>query len=216
MNQLEKNTYNKFLTVTRSSQNKPFSLRKDFSDFEHHKDYRYVIKLTSFFNKFPQINQQFYFEAPFKVYKDKEEYFDLKFYTSPRAIKVYSIYMQQLNDQDPDSEMQLNFIVESLRFIAKFCFENKIAVDEYIKYRPHSTFSWMQHLKTHRISIYTLYEFDDLQQVINNIPQDELHLLLGSYVDNIWKYKIRYYKSKKAKLLVSRGLEKIKTLLASK
>lgn len=215
MNQLEKNTYNSFLAVTRSLQNKPFSLRKDFNDFESHKDYPYVIRLQSFFNRFPQINPQYYFEAPFKIYPD-EKYFDLKFYTSQRAIKTYSLYMKQIQDQDPDSEGQLNFIKESLRFIAKFCFEAKLELSNYINHRPGSTYSWTKHLKNHEVSIYTLYGFDSIQQIMNSIPADELQLLLGGIIDDFWKYKTRFHKSTKAKELVSKGLEKVQKILASK
>lgn len=213
MNQLEKNCYNKYLAVSRSLQNKPFSLRKDFDKFEESKDYPYVHRLSSFFQRFPQVDHQLYFEAPFKIYPD-EKYFDLKFYTSQRAIKTYSIYMKQLQDQMPDSEIQLEFIKKSLRFIAKFCFDNKIKLDEYITFKPANTFSWTKHLKNHEISIYVLFGFDKLQEVINTIPLDEQRLMLGSNIDDFWKYKTRFHKTVKAKQLVIEGLHRVNKILS--
>lgn len=214
MNQLEKAIYNKYLAVTRSSINKPFTLRKDFEEFEQHKDYPYVVRLTSFFNRFPQIDHQKYFEAPFKIYSD-EQYFDLKFYTSQKAIKTYSIYLKQIQDQDPDTAGQLKLIADSLRFITKFCFYEKILLEEYLRHKSGATFSWTKHLKNHEVSIYALYGFNELQQVINEIPKDELQLLLGGVIDDIWKYKIRFHKSTKAKELIARGFDKVKKILAA-
>jgi len=215
MTLFEQNVYNKYLAISRSMVGKPFKLRKDFEKFTEHKDYPYVHRLASFFQRFPQIDKQKYFEAPFKIYSD-ETYFDLKFYISQRAIKSYSIYMKQFRDQMPDSNEQLIFIRDSLRFIAKFCFENKIPIDDYISYRPYSTYSWTQHLKEHKISVYTLFGFEKLQEIINSIPNDEGHLLLGDSIDEIYRYKMRFHNAIKAKQLVQKGIDKIKKLYTLK
>ncbi len=211
MNQLEKNIYNKYLVVTRSKQNKPFTLRKDFHDFEESTSYSYVHKLSSFFIRFPQIDPQQYFEAPFKIYPD-EEYFDLKFYSSQKAIKAYSLYMQQLQDQMPDDPAQLEFIKKSLRFIAAYCNENKIKFLEYINHKQGVTYAWMQHYKKHSISIYSLFGFEGLQNTINSIPQDEINLLLGN-VEDIYRYMIRYHKSVDAKHLVTEAIKRISKII---
>ncbi len=212
MTNQEINVYNTYLVTSRKLQNKPFKVRKHFEKFTEHKDYPFVVRLTSFFQRFPQIDQQKYFEAPFKVYPD-EIYFDLKYYTSQAAIKAYSIYMKQQRDQMPDTDEQLIFMRDSLRFILKFCLDNKIKLDEYISYRPKSTFSWMQHLKEHKISIYVLFGFENLQETINLIPQDEVTLLLGEDINSIYRYKTRYHNSSKAKLLIHKGINKIKELI---
>ena len=84
MTEFEKSVYNTFLRVKRVEQNKPFRARKNFDKFEDGDDYPYVKKLGMFFNKFSHIKMINFFTAPYRVYTDSVEQFDLKFYTSPR------------------------------------------------------------------------------------------------------------------------------------
>lgn len=211
MNQAEKHLYNTYLIITKSSQNKPFTLRKNFENFEVTKDYPYIRKLNSFFGRFPQIDPLTYFEAPFKIYPD-EEYFDLQFFTSQKAIKTYSLYMKQRQDQMPDSPEQLEFIKKTLKFIASYCNDNKIKFLDYIKHKPVATYAWMQHYKNHKVSIYTLFGFENFQSTINSIPTDECALLLGD-INEIYKYMTRFHKSIDAKHLVTEGIKRISKII---
>jgi hypothetical protein len=86
----EKYIYNCYLETTRKLNNKPFRYRKDFEGFEEREDYVYIARLSTFFNKFPNVNIKDFFEAPFFVYK--EDAVGLEFYNSQRAIKAYTIY----------------------------------------------------------------------------------------------------------------------------
>jgi len=95
--QLEKNIYNSWLATTRSSTGKPFRLRKNFDDFESDKNYFFVQKLSRFFTKYKDIDLRDFFVAPYKVYSDNILY-DLKFYISQKAIKVYKIYKNKLDN----------------------------------------------------------------------------------------------------------------------
>ena len=95
MTQFEQVIYNKYLAISRLMLKKPFKLRKDFKGFENTKNYLYVQKLANLFNRNPEIDLQLFFEAPFKIYKD-ESYFDLKFYNSRKALKVYRIAVDNL------------------------------------------------------------------------------------------------------------------------
>ena len=91
MTETEKIVYNTFLRVSRSQRNKPYRLRKDFSKFEDSPDYPFVKKLANFFRKFPHIAIDTFFSAPYHVYDDTSEFYDIKFYTTPRATKLYGI-----------------------------------------------------------------------------------------------------------------------------
>ena len=65
----EKNIYNKYLAVTRSSQGKPFKLRKQFDDLDDHKT-ACLKKLSLFFNKFKHVDMDDFFSAPWRIYND--------------------------------------------------------------------------------------------------------------------------------------------------
>ena len=49
MNEFEKQIYNTYIIVSRSINNKPFKVRKDFTDFEKKPEYLAVKKLAIFF-----------------------------------------------------------------------------------------------------------------------------------------------------------------------
>ena len=104
MTDFEKLIYNHFLEVSKKVNNKPVRYRKDFSNFSD-EDYIYVNKLSRFFNKFKNINIKDFFEAPYFVYN--ENYFSLKFYLSPKAIKAYTNYSDNYILNNPDSKQTL-------------------------------------------------------------------------------------------------------------
>ena len=64
-------------------------------------------------------NLEDFLNAPYEVYND-DKYYDLKFYTTQRAIKVYSTFIKKRLSNDIDSTGTLNKIRDSLYFIYKF------------------------------------------------------------------------------------------------
>jgi hypothetical protein len=207
----EQSIYNLYLSVTRSAENKPFKLRKDFSDFEQTEYYIFIKKLTLFFAKFPQIKPKFFFEAPYKIYSSG--HFDLKYYVTQKAIKSYSLYMKQKREELPDSLDHISFIKESLLYIAKYCFDHKLKLSEYSTYKTHLVYEWLKHVHEHNVSLYVMMGFDNIMDIINEIPIDEMDLFLSDAGNTIHTYKIRYNESKQAKQLIINGLTKINKLL---
>ena len=104
MTNLEIRIYNTHLAISRSSRNKPFKIKKTFVGFEEDPRYPAIKRLFNFFSRYPEIDMQTYFKAPYELYKDVE-YFDLNYFASPRAIKSYSIYKQFLTKTSPDSQI---------------------------------------------------------------------------------------------------------------
>tara|TARA_Y100000592_G_C5461240_1_gene314092 strand:+ start:1272 stop:1916 length:645 start_codon:yes stop_codon:yes gene_type:complete len=204
----EKAIYNKFLAVTRSSQNQPFKLRKDFSSFSENVNYVYLKKLGLFFSKFPNIVMDDFFAAPFHIYNDKSSY-DLKFYTSQKALKIYTIYQTKKQNEMPDEPNQLFFIKQSLNFILKFCKENNITVSEYITHKTNNMNSFILHLKERKISIYVLFGFENAEKLLKSIGPETMDFMFKDLKNKLAIYRTRFYTSKKAKLLVKHGLEKI-------
>ena len=204
----EKHIYNKFLASTRSSQNKPFKLRKDFDDFTETSYYIYVKKLGLFFKKFPNVNIDDFFKAPFAIYNDNGNY-DLKFYTSQKALKIYTLYQTKKQDELPDTPNQLYFIKRSLNFILKFCTDKKININDYINHETNGTNSFILHLKDRKISIYILFGFEHAENILNKLGGDLLDFIFKDLKNKLAIYRTRFYTSKKAKLLVKHGIEKI-------
>lgn len=206
----EKSIYNLYLATSRSHQNKPFKLRKNFDKFENTPDHIMVKKICYFFSKFPHIDKRKYFEAPYKIYSDIK-YLELKFYTGLKAVKAYSTYMTKLQLESPDNDEVIAFIKESLRFIAHFCVQEGISLDDYITYKKKAvTYTWMTHLKNHNISSYTIFMFPKFETIIDETPKDEQDLFLNEFIDQLSILRIRFHKSKKAKHLIETGYKTIK------
>ena len=149
---LEKNIYNTYLRISRTRNNLPYKLRKDFNNFQDNENYVFVKRLGIFFNKFPHIRLEEFFNAPYEMYHD-DDIFDLKFYTSPKATKMYGLYVKKKDDQDPDSEDQIKYIKSSLLFIFQYCKENQIDLDQYLQRKSGDVNTFIVHLRERKASI---------------------------------------------------------------
>ena len=211
MTDLEKRIYNKHLAVSRSLRNKPFKLKGDFTNFENNTKYPSIKRLCIFFNKYPDVDMDTYFMAPYKLYNDTD-YFDLAYFASPRAIKAYTTYKNQLLQMSPDK--QQNEVKESLLFISKFCLMNKIQLHEYPTFRFKGMApEWVYHLKSNKINPFSLMEFRGIFNYINEMPFDERELLLGNFGSNYVDYKSRYNSSTTLKPFLSVAAEKLKLFI---
>jgi hypothetical protein len=94
MTGFEKQIYNTWLATTRSNQNKPFKLRKEWKGFEDKPEYYFVKKLAKLFTRYDNININEWFEAPYKIYPEKIQY-DLKHYTLMKQYQTYRLYIQK-------------------------------------------------------------------------------------------------------------------------
>jgi hypothetical protein len=203
----QKRIYNTHLAVSRHLRQKPFRLRTDFSNIESEK-VTALKKLATFSFKWPDLNLQEYFAAPYKLYPDVE-YFSLTYFASMKAITAYSIYKKQLEIQAPDS--QINNIRESLSYITKFCIDNKIQLDDYPLYKKNGIEpEWMYHMKRGKITPYVMFEFSNIFSLIQDIPEDERTLLLGNFGQNFLEYRSRYNESKKLKPFLKEAYQKVK------
>lgn len=213
MTENEKNIYNIHLRISRSLKNEPFKLRKDFTDFE--KDPRYFIikKLNEFFDKYKHIEIETFFIAPYIIYKDTN-YFSLDYFLTQKAIKAYRLYNLYLQNLHPDTDKQLDFIKQSLKFIYNFCKQEHIKIDDYINYKEKGSlvYSWVLHFKEHKICVYVLFCFSNFQSILYGIPKDEQELFLNDIINSYATFKIRYENSKYAKIFIIQGLEKLKNI----
>lgn len=201
-----KNIYNTYLRVSRVVKDKKFKYRKNFDNIEDNIKYS-IKKLELFFNRFPNIDIEMYFLAPYEIW-GKDGYYDLDFYLKRRSLVVYNQYKAQKIKDDPDSEASLKKIVESFKFIATFCNENNILVNDYIKYRIKNTYAYVYHLKNQNVSIYSLYAFDEFKvHFKNEVESDIKKLFFGEYYKDTEFFWRKWYISKKAKNISKKGLK---------
>jgi len=205
----EKLIYNTHLRISRSKKGLPFKYRKDF-DFLNDVYINSLKKITIFLAKFPHIKIEDFIKAPYEIYSD-EQHFELDYYTTLKATKAYTLYMKRREFLDPDNDEQLKNIVESLKYISSFCKEHDIDVSEYIQHRTGNSFSYILHLKEHRVNVYSLFGFQAFESSIRAQDSELLKFILGDdFHNNLPTFRLKFFASKKAKTLVELGMQKIK------
>ena len=210
---LEQTIYNTYLKVSRTKQDKPFRFRKDFTDFVDTDKYIFVKKLGYFFNKFPHIDIEQFFTAPYEVFDDNDHY-DLKFYTTPKATRMYGLYIKKINDMAPDSDIQIEFIKTSLMNMYVFCKDNKLLLTDYMSHKTNDLHTCISHLRERKVSVYVLMCFPDFDNILRSYPQSRLEFTLGKkFAEDLAHYKIRLYNCKRVQEICKEGLAKIKKLL---
>ena len=201
MTEKEKYIYNCYLETSRKLNNQPFRYRKNFDSFEEKEEYPYIVKLAQFFNRFPNINIKDFFEAPFFVYDDK--HVEVKFYTSQKAIKAYTIYESKFLVDTPDHPQTLVKIKDSFVFIRDYCNEKQIKVKNYVNYQPKDSqwHEFMMHLKNRNIIIYCLFAFPGFEKIVQSYDSDLKREVFGNTFGNLGFYRAKYFSSTKAKKL---------------
>lgn len=199
MDKQEKYIYNCYLETSRKFNNKPFRYRKDFDGFEETPEYASVAKLSKFFSKFPHLNVKDFFEAPYFVYG--EDFFDLQFYNSQRAIKSYTIYQNSFIPNNPDHDQTLEKIKDSFIFIYKFCKEQGVNMSDYIKYKQEGSncHSFLLHLKERKICLYPLFSYEGVDKIISEYEKDIKSFMFGNEISNLNFFRTKYYTSSKCK-----------------
>jgi hypothetical protein len=213
MTTFEKHIYNTYLAVSRSSKNKPFKLRKNFEKIDE-VQFIAIKRIATFLKKFPHIKIEDYFKAPYSLYPD-EPYFPLDYYASLKATKSYTLFQKKIVNMDPDSEEQLSNIKQSLVFILNFCNEAKVSPQNYINHKTNNEYSFMVHLKEHKVNIYTLLGFEVFEKNLKSRDPEIIRFIIGDdFYNNISTYRTKLYNSKKALRLVDLGLKKISSKYA--
>ena len=153
-----------------------------------------------------------FFLAPYTMYPG-ESGFDLTFYSSPKAVKIYSLSLKKKMLLPPDETYHLESIAKGLKFIQQFCYTKKIPIDNYLQYKEGVQSGFIVHLKQRKISIYNLFAFSDFDKYLRENDPDLMRFTLGELYDTIPVYRTKYLGSTKAKILAAKGLDKIKNNL---
>jgi len=212
LSELEKLLYNKHLIVSRSLKNKPFKIKKDFSSIVDSDKHKFLKRIATLIKKHPEIDPTVFFEAPYKLYPDVE-YFGLDYFSTMRAVKAYTTYKQQLFLQNPDS--QLESVKDSLKFIARFCVENKIYLHQYPTHRTSDVFTWMTHYKQNKINVYVMMEFPDIYSSVQTLAEDVRRFFVSEFVEQFKQLRSMYLSSKELQPYLKKALPTIENFIYS-
>jgi len=210
INEKEKSIYNSFLYASRKAKNKPVRLRQNFDNLES-KDEVALKKLNLLLSKYTHINYSDFFIAPYKVY-GSDNYFDLTFFNTRRAIKCYSMYCKDKQVQDPDSEESINTLKECLKFIYNYCNTEKITLGKYKTRTSGTTPEVFKHLKNHHINFYTLHALD-VESVVRSGDMEVFNWLITDFADLYSKTRVKFISSKTLKDKARKGLKIIEQKL---
>lgn len=209
INEFDQFIYNTYLRALRTSSNVPYRARKDFTDLDDEK-FVFIKKLSSFFARNNKIKPEEFFRASFQVYPDST-FLDLKYFTTLKATKAYTIIQQRKEKLEPDEMEQLTCTRDSLGFIKQFCKDASITVADYINHTTNNLPTFLLHLKERSINIYSLFGYLNFETNLKKVDSDLLRFMLGeNFANNFNLFKVRYLNSKKCRILVEEGLKKIK------
>lgn len=184
---LEKRIYNQHLASTQSGRGKPFTLKKDFSNLTDTQLYQ-LKRLSTFFQKFPNIDLREYFDAPYQLYPDAP-YYDLAYYASPKGIKAYTTWKKQKDSHFWNQPEEA--IKKSFKFIAQYCEENQLTLDGYWNSSSDIPI-WLIHAKEGKISFIVLFAVPQLIEALNTIGPELTEFYLGDFGLNIHQHKINF------------------------
>lgn len=203
--------YNTFLSISRGLKNKPWKARKDFKDFEKTENGILCVRLELFFKRFPQIDPKEFFSAPYKLYKD-EDYFDLKFYLSQKAISCYSSLQKLKLEENPDSDTQIKGILDSIKFVATKLLSNSITFNEYCRQKNGYVYSSVLDYTNNSITLYFLLALPNFDAIFDGMPQQDREIYFKSFHKDIVKFKMRLNNSVKAKNLLNESFKRLNQL----
>jgi hypothetical protein len=203
--------YNTYLSVSRGFKNKPWKPRKDFTGFDKTESGVMCLRLELFFKRFPQINPKDFLIAPYKLYKD-EDYFDLKFYLTQKAISCYTIVQKNKQDELPDSDNQISFILESIKFVATKCVSKKINFKQYCASKAGYVYEPILDYMENNISIYFLLALPNFDTIFDSMPEQDKEIYLKNVFKDVVKFKLRLNTSVKAKKILTESIKRLNLL----
>ena len=195
----QKQIYNSFLYTSRKVKDKPCRLRQDFSSIDTTTEL-VLKKLDILFSRYQHIKYNDFFIAPYMVHS-KEEYYDLSFFKTQRAIKCYSLYMAQKELADPDNESTITDCKQGCSFIYNFCKENSLTLSQYKTHTTGSVPIILQHLKDHKINFYVLQGLE-VHKLLQTTEPQIVNFVINDFYKIYTETKNNFIKSNKLKPVI--------------
>ncbi len=203
--------YNTYLSVSRGLKNKPWKPRKDFEGFDKSEQGLLCMRLSLFFKRFPQINIKDFLSAPYILYKD-EDYFDLKFYLTQKAISCYSAVQKQKLEESPDSDNQIQDIIRSVKFIGNKIITSGITFKHYLTQKNGYTYSSVMDYVEGNINLYFLLALPNFDIIFDSMSDQDRELYCKTFHKDIVKFKLRLNNSIKAKKIINESIKRLTSL----
>lgn len=176
-----KTIYNLYLKAYRKNNNQPFRSKKKFDDIAGTDKELQLLKLSAIFQKYPHLMRDEFFDAPYKLYGDSKKYYGLDFYSSHKGLTACVKYFNFMAESTPNE--QLDYLRESMKFVAAFCIENNIPLQQYVNHKTVVRNTCLKHLKEHKVSWYCIFVIPGLYEFLHKLPDDEFALYFGSELD---------------------------------
>jgi hypothetical protein len=186
---IEQNIYNCYLKALRKGQ--PWQPRKNFDNIDD-KTAICLFKIKNFLLKFKHIPWDDYFNAYYYVYPE-DKLPPLNFFTTRKAIKCYNLFKTSQENQSPD--LQLDSIKDGLKFIALFCLQNNLPLENYFKHKSCSMPTWSQHYRENKVNIYSLLALDNLNEFYK-LSEEEKNYWAPNLLNNLEAFKTRLHNCK--------------------
>lgn len=209
----EKNIYNIFLTVSRKIKNKPVKHRQVFNNLQP-SVYNALKKVSYLLQRNTHISPKDFFSAPYEYY-GCDDYFSIDFFTTTKAIKCYTLYVEQRERSDPDNIDTINRCKECCKNIFYFCRESNITLQEYKTYIYGTTPVILQHLRDHKINFYTLHGLG-CENIFKNVEGDLLNFFIKDFYSILNETRLKFQRSSLLKVKIRKALDIIEVELLKK
>lgn len=205
----EKTIYNSFLISRKKAKNQPFKVRHNFEKITQEDSVK-LQKLEHFFNNNRSVDLNTFFTAPYIIYSC-DDFFDLQFFLTRKALTCYTLYCRQLETLEPDTEENLEKVKESLQFVYKYCHDNNLSLADYNNLVIGQLPGILSHLKERKVNFYMIHGLNNKQ--VYNIEKELVEFLLPNFYKTLFTTQQNYIKSTKLKKFFKRGLEIIEKRL---
>jgi len=210
LSDIQKNIYNSFLKTSRIIKNQPFKYRKNFDSITPTVELC-LKKLERLFNSHTSISYDTFFIAPYKVYNE-QDYFDLQFFVTQKAIKCYTVYVKQLEAEDPDTSSMIDISKASCVFIYKYCKDKGITLNKYKQEMSGNIPTPILHVKEHKINFYLLHGLN-IQNLVSPDMISIYNLMFNNFFNTYNLTRNKFIKSTQHKTVVRTALKLIEEKL---
>lgn len=210
LTQKEELIYNSYLVASRSVKGKPFRLRQDFSKIDSTTEL-VLKKLSFFFNNNSNVNITDFFVAPYKFY-GADNYFDLQFFLTQKAVKCYSLFCKQRELLNPDNQQVIDFSKKCCSFIFKFCKENNLTLQMYKTMNNGTTPIVLQHLRDHKINFYVYHALCG-DSIVRQVEPDLLNFFIKDFTNLVNETRVKFAQSHKLKNILREALSIVENKL---
>ena len=206
----EKNIYNTHLKVSRSHQNKPWRPRENFDKLTIVEEE--LLKKISNILSTKNIQADFYFKAPYDLWKDKD-YYPLEYFGKFKAIKAYNLWLEKNMFENPDEDVVVDMVKEGFLFIFNRCKQLKLKSIE--KWFEHKTYypEFLIALSERKITYYNILAINSYDKYLKTYIKEDIDFIVTDFYNTIESLRTRYYRTKKLKILNEKIITKLNKIL---